>query len=195
MFGSLCTRLGKWGKTQSSQFQICFCFYLTLFLLCDGTMSGKLGSQHHLIGIIVSIIFSFKWVETVVRNEHLFVLIKWAFHSIHLFWLYVLVHVIAQNVHFFRVITWPHSTLCVHLGLGTASKRRCFCFKWGRREGRPKLFLALREKNTLNHILFPLLLKNLAYIFKREVFFLFQPSFKVCSSGLSPVCGASLGMF
>lgn len=147
MVAFLCARLGKQGKTRSSQFRICFCFYLTLFLLCDGSMSGKLGSQHQLFGIIVWIIFSLKWYETVVRNEHLFMLIKWVFHSIHLFWLNILEHVRAQNVHFFRVITWPHSVLCVHLGLGTASKSRCFCFKRGRREGRPKLFLALREKN------------------------------------------------
>lgn len=177
MVAFLCTRLGKRGKTRSSQFRICFCFYLTLFLLCDGNMAGKLGSQHQLFGIIVWIIFHFKWYETVVRNEHLFMLIKWVFHSIHLFWLNILVHVIAQNVHFFRVITWPHSVLCEHLGLGTASKWRCFCFKWGRREGRPKLFLALREKKTtLNHILFPLPLKNLAYILKREVFSFYFPA-------------------
>lgn len=147
MFAFLCTRLGKRGKTQSSRFWICFCFYLTLFLLCDGSMSGKLGSQHQLFKIIVWIIFSFKWYETVVRNEHLFMLTKWVFRSIHLFWLYILVHVIAQNVRFFRVITWPNSALCVHLRLVTASKKRCFCCKWGRREGRPKLFLAPREKN------------------------------------------------
>lgn len=100
MVAFLCTRLGKRGKTRSSQFRICFCFYLTLFLLCDGNMSGKLGSQHQLFGIIVWIIFRFKWYETVVRNEHLFMLIKWVFHSIHLFWLNIPVHVIAQNVHF-----------------------------------------------------------------------------------------------
>lgn len=76
MFAFLCPRSGKRGKTRSSQSRICFCFYLMLFLLCDGSMSGKLGSQHHLFGIIVWIIFSFKWYETVVRNEHLFMLIK-----------------------------------------------------------------------------------------------------------------------
>lgn len=192
MFAFLCTRLGKRGKTQSSRFRICFCFYLTLFLLCDGSMSGKLGSQHQLFEIIVWIIFSFKWYETVVRNEHLFMLIKRVFHSIHVFWLYILVHVIAQNVRVFRVMTWPNSALCVHLGLGTGGVSASS--EEEEREDRNSSW-PLGKKTTLNHILFPFPLKNLTYVSERGFFpFLFQPSFKVCSSGLSPVCGASLGI-
>lgn len=140
MFAFLCTRLSKQGKTQSSQFGICFCFYSTLFLLCDGSMSGKLGSQHQLFGIIVWIIFSFKWYETVVRNEHLFMLIKWVFHSIHLFWLYVLVHVTAQNVHFFSDSMAPFCSLCA-FGTGNCIKEEVFLLQVRKRRGKTKTLL------------------------------------------------------
>lgn len=55
----------------------------------------------------------------VVRNEHLFMMIKIVFHSLHFFSLYVTVTVIAQNipVQFFKVITRHHFALYMRLGL------------------------------------------------------------------------------
>lgn len=70
-------------------------------------------------------------------------------------------------------------------GHSTGRELRLLHTRKERRKTKP--FLVPEEK-TLNHILFPLLLKNLACILKMEELFLsfFLPSFKKCCTGLSP---------
>lgn len=74
----------------------------------------------------------------VVRNEHLFMMIKIVFHSLHVFSLYVIVALTAETVpvQFFNVVTQHCFAPCTHLGLCTTLKRSCFCFTQGRRGGR-----------------------------------------------------------
>lgn len=120
MFAFICTRLSKPGKTWFNQFWVCFCFYLTLFLLPDGNISGKLGSYVNCLKWLFRLYSVSNGMKLfVVRNKHLFMMIKIVFHSLHFFSLYVIVTVIAQNipVQFFEVIMQHHFALCMHLGL------------------------------------------------------------------------------